>query len=133
RRSCPARRPSAPPPEVAGAVQHRVYKLNNRLTIFGLEFSDMGVAAVSFFVMNGLVSATLNTRINILLIVAGTFLITRIWRSVKDDVPDQFCLHLLSWLAEKHRLSTAPALEPAPVIVDVDAVMAARREGRPKR
>jgi len=114
-------------------VQHRVYKLNNRLTIFGLEFSDMGVAAVSFFVMNGLVSATLNTRINILLIVAGTFLITRIWMSVKDNVPDKFFLHLLYWLAEKDHLYATPDLEPAPVIVDVDAVMAARREGRRKR
>lgn len=114
-------------------MQHRVYKLNNRLTIFGLEFSDMGVAAVSFFVMNGLVSATLNTRINILLIVAGTFLITRIWMSVKDNVPDKFFLHLLYWLAEKDHLYATPDLEPAPVIVDVDAVMAARREGRRKR
>lgn len=114
-------------------MQHRVYKLNNKLTIFGLEFTDMGVAAVSFFLMNSLVSAALNTRINILLIVAGTFLITRIWISMKDNVPDKFFMHLLYWLAEKDRLHATPDLEPAPVIVDVDAVMATKRESRRKR
>jgi len=114
-------------------MQHRVYKLNNKLTIFGLEFSDMSVAAVSFFVMNGLVSSTLNTRINILLIVAGTFLLTRIWMSVKDSVPDKYFLHLIYWLAEKDRAYATPDLEPAPVIVDVDAAMAAKRESMRKR
>ena len=114
-------------------MQHRVYKLNSKLTIFGLEFSDIGVAAVSFFLMNGIVSATLSTRINILIIVAGTFLITRIWVSVKDNVPDKFFMHLLYWLAEKDRAYATPDLEPAPVIVDVDAAMAAKREGRRKK
>lgn len=114
-------------------MQHRVYKLNNRLTILGLEFTDMGVAAVSFFLMNGVVSATLDTRINILLIVAGTFLITRIWVSVKDNVPDKFFLHLIYWLAEKDRYYATPDLEPAPVIIDVDAAMATKREGRRRK
>lgn len=114
-------------------MQHRVYKLNNRLTIFGLEFSDMGVAAVAFFLMNGLVSATLNTRVNILLIVAGTFLVTQTWLRIKDSVPDKFFPHVAYWLAERDHLYATPDLEPAPVIVDVRAAMQTKKARRRRR
>lgn len=114
-------------------MQHRVYKLNNRLTIFGLEMTDIGVAAVSFFLMNALVSATLDTRLNIVLIIAGAFIITSIWVRIKDNVPDKFFMHLIYWLAEKDQLHATPDLEPAPVIVDVEAAMTTKREHRRKK
>lgn len=114
-------------------MQHRVYKLSNRLTIFGLEMTDMAVAAGSFFLMNGLISALFSTRVNIVLTIAGAYILTRVWVGLKDNVPDKFFLHLVYWLAEKDRYYVTPDLEPAPVIVDVDAVIAAKREGRRAR
>ena len=113
-------------------MQHRVYKLNNRLTIFGLEFSDLGVAAVSFFAFNGIVAATMDTRLNLVFIIGATFLITRIWIGVKDNVPDKFFMHLLLWLAEKDRYYATPDLEPTPVVVDVNAAIDSRRNSKRK-
>jgi hypothetical protein len=113
-------------------MQHRIYKLNNRLTIFGLELDDLGVAAGAFFALNGVIPAISSSRMNIIFIVIGTYLAVRAWVSVKDSVPDKFFPHLLNWLAERDSFYATPDLEPSPVVVDLNAALAAgRKEATP--
>lgn len=104
------------------AVQHRVYRLKNSLTIFGLEFDDMAVAAISFFVANGVVSAASDFRFNIVLIVAFSALSTFAWLRIKDSLPDNFFKHGLAWLAERDKYYSTVDFEPAPLIVEPDAL-----------
>lgn len=103
-------------------MQHRIYRLNNKLTIFGLEINDIAVAAFGYFLANGVVNALLDSRINILIIVGVTFLITRIWISIKDTVPDKFFIHAVMWLAERNRYYATSDFEPTPSVIDVNAV-----------
>jgi ABC-type microcin C transport system permease subunit YejB len=99
-------------------MQHRVYKLKNSLTIFGLEYDDLGVAAVSFFLGNGVLSAVSDFRFNIVLIVAFAAGCTFLWLRLKDNLPDNFFKHGLAWLAEKDKYYSTVDFEPAPLIVD---------------
>lgn len=115
-------------------MRHRVYKLDNHLTVFGLEIQDLAVAAMSFFVANAVISSLLSTRINILLVIASTYLITRIWIGVKENVPDKFFIHLAMWLAERNRYYATADFEPTPSVIDARAAEQLRtpRKRRPK-
>ena len=87
----------------------------------GLELTDWFVVLLSWLVCKQFFSSFLGVRISLLTAIIATFLVFKVWQRIKDNVPDKYASHLVSWLTEADIYRTGPDTKNVPLVVHPEA------------
>lgn len=114
-------------------MEHRIYNLDTKMKVLGLELGDIGVIVVTWYLIFLIVGAMLPDRARLVTAIAVTIVVYQVWIRVKDRVPSNFVPHLASWVAERSEYEVTPDLNPQPYLIDPDAVAEYHGEQRDLR
>jgi hypothetical protein len=84
----------------------------------GLEVTDLFILIAAWMFNLQVLGDFVHPRAKFLFAGVVTFIILKIWQSVKDKVPDQFGSHIMDWITETEVYSVAPDAEQHPLIVN---------------
>jgi hypothetical protein len=99
-------------------MRHKVFRLNSKLSIMGLEMTDLMVLFATWMVSLQILGSFIHPRARLIFACIVTIVALKLWQRVKDKVPDKFGSHLMSWITETETYTVAPDTEQHPLIVD---------------
>lgn len=103
-------------------MEHRIYNLDTKMKILGLELGDIGVIVLTWYITFLMVGAMLPDRVRLFTAIGITIVIYQVWIRVKDRVPSNFVAHFAGWIAERAEYEVTPDLNPQPYVIDFQAV-----------
>jgi hypothetical protein len=108
-------------------MRHKVFRLNSKLSIMGLEMTDLMVLFATWMVSLQILGSFIHPRARLIFACIVTIVALKLWQRVKDKVPDKFGSHLMSWITETETYTVAPDTEQHPLIVDYARVLEAKK------
>lgn len=103
-------------------MEHRIYNLDTKMKILGLELGDIGVIVMAWYITFLMIGVMLPDRVRLLAAVGITIVTFQVWIRVKDRVPSNFVAHFAGWIAERTEYEVTPDLDPQPYVIDFQAV-----------
>ena len=114
-------------------MQHKLYNLDSKQTILGIDLSDIMVGITVWMLGNFLAGEFLPPRLQMLTIVVTMAFALTVWRAFKDKLPPGFFRHFLSWATEANAYRIGPDTKARPVVVDHQRVLGFLAEERKTR
>lgn len=99
-------------------MQHKLYNLDSKQTILGIDLSDIMVGITTWMLGNFLAGEFLPPRLQMLTVVVTMASALTLWRAFKDKLPPGFFRHFLSWATEANAYRIGPDTKARPAVVD---------------
>lgn len=101
-------------------ITHPTFKLRTPLTVMGLELKDIALMALAFASLRPIISYLVGVRLGFLIAALVTWVISRVWVNIKDNIPEKFIAHFGAWLSEVDYYEIGIDNENYPLIIDAN-------------